>query len=89
MVFINRPERTLDADDSVIGVGARSGVWTWERESVSGFSANKIGARPLLLRNLRRADNLRCVFVNAATSVANAPPTTGGICFRLLPSAIA
>jgi hypothetical protein len=84
MVFINRPERTLDADDSVVGVGARSGVQTWERDSVSAFSANESARAEAALKNSRRADDLRCVFVNAAASVANAPPTTGGIFFSVL-----
>ena len=59
-------KRSIDNDDSVVGVGARSGVWTWERDSVSGFSANEIGARPMRLKQSRRADNLQCVFFNAA-----------------------
>jgi hypothetical protein len=36
--FYQSAQRTLDTDDSVVGVGARSGVWTWERDSVSAFS---------------------------------------------------
>jgi hypothetical protein len=53
-------------------------VWTWERDSVSGFSAKKSARVPKLLKKSRRADDLRRVFVNAAALVANAPPTTGG-----------
>jgi hypothetical protein len=43
-----------------------SGVWTWVRESGSGFlQTNRRGV--LLLKKSRRADSLRRVFINAAT----------------------
>jgi hypothetical protein len=41
-VVCKAAQRTIDNDDSVVGVGARSGVWTWKRDSVSAFSANKL-----------------------------------------------
>jgi hypothetical protein len=39
---------------------------------------NRIGARRVASQKLRRADDLRRAFFNAATLIANAPPTTGG-----------
>jgi hypothetical protein len=42
-------------------------VQTWERDSVSAFSANESARAEAALKNSRRADDLRCVVVSTAT----------------------
>ena len=83
-VFYQSAQRTIDTDDSVIGVGARKRRVNLEtrprvcfsaKESARAEAAEKSCAVPMI-----------CDVVSATSqpAVANAPPTLDGSCFRLL-----